>query len=99
MSQVLNDKLQTAFGRFRAGDLAGTERLCGEILAEAQGDPGALHLLGVVRLMGGAADEAAALITQALQGRPSDPTMLEHLGIARLATRNFLAAETAFRGA
>jgi predicted O-linked N-acetylglucosamine transferase (SPINDLY family) len=99
MSQILAEKLQAAFGRFRAGDLPEAERLCGEILEESRSDAGALHLLGVVRLMGGGADEAATLITRALEGSPGNPTMLEHLGLARLATRNFVAAETAFRGA
>ena len=99
MSQTLSEKFQAAVGRFRAGDLPEAERLCGEILKEAKSDSGALHLLGVVRLMGGSAGEGVTLITRALEASPGNPTMLEHLGLARLATRNYVAAETAFRGA
>jgi predicted O-linked N-acetylglucosamine transferase (SPINDLY family) len=99
MSKVLPEKLRNAFRRFQARDLAGAERLCGEVLSEAPRHPDALHLLGVVRLAGGNAGEAVTLINQALEGRSRDAAMLENLGVAHLALRNFTAAEALFREA
>ena len=93
------EKLQAAFGRFQARDLAGAARLCGEVLKDAPRHPEALHLLGVVRLAGGNADEAASLIRQALEGNPRDAAMLENLGVAQFVLRNFIAAENLFRDA
>ena len=90
-------KMREAFGRFQAQDLAGAERLCGEVLKEAPRHPDAMHLLGVVRLAAGRAGEAASLIAGALEGKPRDPVALEHLGLARAAQENYAAAEAAFR--
>jgi len=95
----LTEKLQTAFGRLQARDLAGAARLCGEVLSAAPGHRDALHLLGVVRLAGGNADEAASLIKKALEGGPSDAAMLENLGLAHFVLRNYATAEMLFRDA
>jgi predicted O-linked N-acetylglucosamine transferase (SPINDLY family) len=91
------ENLRTAFGRLQVQDLAGAERLCGEILRETPRHPDALHLLGVVRLAGGNAGDAVSLINQALEGRSRDAAMLENLGVAHLALRNFATAEALFR--
>lgn len=99
MSNAQNRIMERALASFRARDLAGAEQACNEILREAPRDPGALHLLGVVRLVSGNADEAATLISRALEGNAGDTAMLEHLGVARLALRDYFAAETAFRQA
>ena len=93
------EKLRAAHGCFQARNLAGAERLCGEILRAAPDNADALHLLGVVRLMTGNADEALTLIARALEGDPRNATMLEHLGVARLALRDYSTAEAAFRQA
>jgi protein O-GlcNAc transferase len=93
------EKLRAAFGRLQARDLAGAARLCGEVLSDAPGHRDALHLLGVVRLAGGNADEAASLIGKALEGGPSDVAMLENLGLAHFVLRNYATAETLFRDA
>ena len=74
-STLLDQKLHAAFGRFQARDLMGAERLCEEVLRESPVNPDALHLLGVVRLAGGNADEAVSLIGQALMGNPRDAAM------------------------
>ena len=92
-------KLQQAFGRFNARDLAGTERLCGEILGAEPRHADALHLLGVVRMMSGKPQEAASLIGRALEVAPRDAAMRENLGMAKAALGDFGAAETAFRQA
>jgi protein O-GlcNAc transferase len=99
MSIQPSEKLREAYGRLNAGDLAGAERLCGEVLRKAPRHPDALHLLGVARLAGGSPAEAATLIGRALEGSPGNATMLEHLGLAHLALRRPERAESAFRDA
>jgi len=96
---AMTEKLQAAFGRFQAQDLAGAARLCGEVLSEAPGHREALHLLGVVRLAGGDAGEAALLIRKALDGGAPDVAILENLGVAHLVLRNYAIAEKTFRDA
>jgi len=99
MSKELPEKLQAAFGRFQAQDLAGAERLCREVLQDAPRDPNALHLLGMLRLSAGSASEAVSLITQALKDNPRNAAMLENLGMAQLLLRNYVTAESRFRDA
>lgn len=99
MPSPIEEKLRAAFQRFQRQDLAGAERLCGEVLGETPRHPDALHLLGVVRLAGGNAGDAVSLIKQALEGRARDATMLENLGVAHLALKNFTSAEALFREA
>jgi predicted O-linked N-acetylglucosamine transferase (SPINDLY family) len=99
MLNEMAEKLRAAFGRLQARDLAGAARLCGEVLSDAPGQRDALHLLGVVRLAGGDASEAASLIRKALDGGAPDAAMLENLGSAHLVLRNYARAETLFRDA
>jgi len=99
MAKDLTGKLREALGRFHAQDLAGAERLCGEILARLPNHPEALHLRGVMRLMGGNAREAVSLLGKAVKGRPDDTAALENLGVAFLALPDSVSAETAFRKA
>lgn len=99
MSKDLTETLREAFTRFSAQDLAGTERLCRGILDEAPGNPNALHLLGVVRLLCGSASEAIELLAEASQRNPFDPVIFENLGVAYLALAEHRKAETAFRHA
>ena len=95
----LTEKLQTAFGRFQARDLAGAERLCGDVLGQDPDHPDALHLLGMVRLAAGRAEDAVALLGRALGESPRDAVLLENLGLAHLATREYGQAETVLRRA
>jgi predicted O-linked N-acetylglucosamine transferase (SPINDLY family) len=99
MSRPIAEKLQLAFGRFSARDLAGTERLCAEILRAVPHHPDALHLLGVVHMVSGRPREAVSFIDRALEVAPRDAAMQENLGMARVALGDFGAAETAFRQA
>jgi protein O-GlcNAc transferase len=99
MSTLPAEKLREAYGRLNAGDLAGAERLCAEVLRKAPRHPDALHLLGVVRLAGGSPAEAVTLIGRALEASPGNAPMLEHLGLAHLALNNPERAESAFREA
>ena len=82
MAGMLNEKLREAFGRLNAGDAAGAERLCGEILKQAPGNADALHLLGVVRLMTGNVGDAVSLLKQAATAKPGDPAIHLNLGNA-----------------
>jgi tetratricopeptide (TPR) repeat protein len=97
MSRALDKRLREALERFHAQDLAGSVRLCREILRQVPKHPDALHLLGIVRLTGGNAQEAVTLLNKAIEAKPGDPAMLENLGVAYLATGNPAAAETMLR--
>lgn len=99
MAKDLTGKLREAFGRFRVQDIAGAERLCGDILKRAPDHPEALHLMGVMRLMGGNAREALSLLRKAVKGSPHDTAALENLGVAFLAIQDSVSAESAFRQA
>jgi protein O-GlcNAc transferase len=92
-------KLQQAFGRFNAGDLAGADRLCGEALATDPGSGDALHLQGVIRLMGGRTGDALELLGRAAGIKPGDAAVLENLGVANLAAGRPAQAAAAFRQA
>lgn len=95
----LDDRLRTAFERLRAGDSAGVERECVEVLKAAPGQADALHLLGMARLTSGRIDEAVELIGQARAGRPQDVAMLENLGLAYLMKGAHAEAERTLREA
>jgi tetratricopeptide (TPR) repeat protein len=99
MAANLQRKLRAVHANLQAGDWAGAERLCRELLARAPKNPDALHLLGAARLGAGHPGEAAVHIGTALQLDARNPVMLEHLGLAKLALRDYPAAETAFRRA
>jgi len=99
MSSRLERKFRDAVSCFQARDLAGAERLCRAILGKAPRHPEALHLLGMVRLAGGNAREAVALIERAVERDPRNPAVLESLGVARLADGDAVVAETVFRRA
>ncbi len=92
-------KAQEALARFHAGDRGGAERACEQILRYAPRHPPALHLLGMLRLTGGDAREAVALLTRAAQSNPEDPALLENLGLAHLVAREHGKAEAAFQRA
>jgi tetratricopeptide (TPR) repeat protein len=67
---------------YQAGDLAGAERLCLDVLRADPGQADALIVLGAVRHRGGRLAEAQALYEQALSLRPDHPEAHNHLGIA-----------------
>src|SRR5882672_7685112 len=99
MSNSMADKLQQAFACFNAQNLVGTERFCREILGGEPGHAGALHLLGMVRLVSDQPHEAVSLIGRALEANPRDPTVIENLGLAHLASKDYKQAEVLFRRA
>jgi len=91
--------LQQAYARFNAGDVAGAERLCNELLSTDSKNPGALDLLGVMNLMSGRPEAALAYLSRAAAVSPADGAIIEHLGLANLAAGRFVEAESAFRRA
>ncbi len=92
-------EVKSGWELYQRGDWAGAERCCQNILSASPTYGGALGLLGILRLTTGRADEAAALLTQALKGKPRDATLLGALGLARLMQGDAGAAEKALRGA
>jgi predicted O-linked N-acetylglucosamine transferase (SPINDLY family) len=89
------EKLQEAFGRFNDGDIAAAERLCTEVLRRVPANTDALHLLGVIRMMSGAASAAIPLLITASAAKPRDAAILENLGLAHLMAQEYARAEAA----
>ena len=89
------EKLQEAFGRFNDGDIATAERLCTEVLRQAPVNADALHLLGLIRMMSGAASAAIPLLINASAAKPRDAAILENLGLAHLMAQEYARAEAA----
>lgn len=92
-------KLREAFGCFQQGDLAGAERLCDQVLKKAPANADALHLLGVLRLMGGRGGDAVKLLARASAIKPDDLRILDNLGLAYLSNSEFSNAEAVLRRA
>src|SRR5512133_3572428 len=99
MSASLNRKLQQARDRLQAGDVAGTERVCRDILQQAPRNPEACWLLGMSQLMSGRVDEGAALLERVIAVAPDHGPALEHLGLARLMLAQYADAERVLRKA
>lgn len=66
----LQQALARAHGLFVAGDLAGAESVLQHVLAEAPGEPNALHLLAGIKRRGGHTLEALACFDAALERAP-----------------------------
>ncbi len=99
MSAVLIRKLSQAQERLQAGDAAGAQRLCEEVLARAPRNPDALCLLGISLLMTARPRDAIAPLTQALAAQPRHGAALENLGLAHLMLGEFTDAERALDAA
>jgi protein O-GlcNAc transferase len=99
MSASLNRKLQQARDRLQAGDIAGTERVCRDILQQAPRNPEACWLLGMSQLMSGRIADGADLLERVITVAPDHGPALEHLGLARLMLAQYDAAEHVLRKA
>ena len=99
MSAALQRKLGQAHERLRAGDAAGAQLLCREVLQRAPRNPDALVLFAVTLLMGGCARDAIAPLEQALAAQPRHGVALENLGLANLMLGNFTEAQRALQSA
>jgi protein O-GlcNAc transferase len=99
MAAITELEIKAGWDLYRRGDWAGAERCCQKVMAVAPSHGGALGLLGILRLTAGRADEAAALLMQALKSKPRDAMLLGGLGLARLMQADAPGAEQALRSA
>ncbi|MEO8441684.1 MAG: tetratricopeptide repeat protein [Betaproteobacteria bacterium] len=99
MSAALQRKLGQAHERLRAGDAAGAQHLCREVLQRAPRNPDALVLLAVTLLMAGRARDAITPLEQALAAQPRHGMACENLGLAYLMLGDFAAAQRALQSA
>ena len=83
----------------RAGDIAGAERLCREILETDPDDANARGLLGAACLSTGRLDEAAGHLEQAIRLNPAFAAAHANLGFARALGRRLDEAVAHFRQA
>ncbi|WP_372399211.1 tetratricopeptide repeat protein [Azospirillum sp. HJ39] len=81
MDQI-EQTLAVATEHHRAGRTAEAERLYRDVLDASPGHPDALHLLGVIALQSGRAEEAVDRIGQAVAGDDSSPLFHANLGHA-----------------
>jgi predicted O-linked N-acetylglucosamine transferase (SPINDLY family) len=99
MSAALQRKLGQAHERLQAGDAAGAQLLCREVLQRAPRNPDALVLFAVTLLMTGRARDAISPLEQALAAQPRHGIALENLGLAHLMLGNFAEAQRALHSA
>ncbi|MDC9824127.1 tetratricopeptide repeat protein [Devosia sp. ZB163] len=66
----------------QAGRDTAAEALYAQVLARDPNQPGANHLLGVIRLKQGRAAEAVDFISRSVRQKPRDPQYLSNLGVA-----------------
>ncbi len=81
MDQI-EQTLAVATEHHRAGRTAEAERLYRDVLDASPGHPDALHLLGVIALQSGRAEEAVDRIAQAVAGDDGSPLFHANLGHA-----------------
>src|SRR5437764_15191946 len=93
------DLLATAASFHRQGNLGQAERIYRQVLNEEPNNVDALHLLGVVAHQSGKQDAAIALIQQALEQNPGEPTIHSNLASALVAVGRFDEAEASCRTA
>src|SRR5580700_10429059 len=91
--------LEQAKALHKAGKLAAAEPLYREFVAANPGHAEGLHMLGVLHLQGGRADEAIELIGRAVVIEPGNPAYQANLGSALAARQQFEAAIEHFRRA
>ena len=99
MSALSNRKLKQVQERLQAGDFAGAEFHCEEVLRQAPRNPEALFMLGVSRIALGKARDAIQPLKLVLAGEPRNGGALEHLGLAHLMLGEYVDAEKALREA
>ncbi|MGA1858100.1 tetratricopeptide repeat protein [Azospirillum sp. 11R-A] len=95
MDQI-EQTLAVATEHHRAGRTAEAERLYRDVLDASPGHPDALHLLGVIALQSGRADEAVDRIAQAVAGDDGSPLFHANLGHALHASGRHREAAMSF---
>ncbi|MBY6264490.1 tetratricopeptide repeat protein [Azospirillum sp. 412522] len=95
MDQI-EQTLAVATEHHRAGRTAEAERLYRDVLDASPGHPDALHLLGVIALQSGRAQEAVDRIAQAVAGDDGSPLFHANLGHALHASGRHREAALSF---
>ncbi len=88
--------LRSATAHITAKELQKAEDLVRNVLTTKPRNPTALHLLGVIALQNGKADQAASLFRQAIAEKGDDPAFHLYLGKALAALDQAQGAEKAF---
>ncbi|MGA7179157.1 MAG: sulfotransferase [Thiobacillaceae bacterium] len=91
--------LQAALDHARSGNLAEAERLSERLLAQANVEAGARHLLGVIRNIQGRYAEAEPLLRQAIAEQPAIAKYHSNLGNALRGLERLDEAEASYRTA
>ena len=97
MSALSARKLKQVQERLQAGDFAGAEYHCEEVLKQAPRNPEALYLLGVTRVALGKVRDAVSPLQLVVAAEPRHGGALEHLGLAHLVLGEFPEAERVLR--
>ena len=90
------DPLAQALAHHQSGHLADAEALYRDILTRAPQHYDAQHMLGVLHLQTGRAQDALSLITEAIRLNAADPIAFNHQGQAFAALGHFDAAFDSF---
>jgi len=95
----IQQAMNSALAHHQAGRLAEAEALYRKILGKAPGNPGALHMLGVLAAQVGRNDLAVELISKALREAPDNAACYSNLGEACRSLGQLDKAVTNFRRA
>jgi tetratricopeptide (TPR) repeat protein len=77
---TMDGTIAGAAAALERGDLAGAERAAQAALANSPAHPGALHVLGLVRVRQGRLNDGLVFMAQALQVQPRQPQLLLNFG-------------------
>ena len=97
--QVIRDVFERGLGHHQAGRLEEAKQLYKQTLAREPRHSDALHLLGVLALQGGNAEEAIQLIGRAIAVQGQNPAYHANLAQAFLALQRIDDAQAAFQRA
>ncbi len=91
--------LDIAIKLHQSGDIDAAERAYRKILAAKPSEPGALHLLGVIRQQQGRHEEAVELIGQAIAINPNQAVYQNNYGAALYSLGRYADAKASFQRA
>ena len=95
-SAALKALFDNAAVRYQAGDLAGAERLCREILQSNPQHAAALHQLGLIAAQAGDLDAALRYLNAAIAAEPAAAEAVLHLAQIRMARGEMREAITCY---
>lgn len=98
-TDALANLLHSAIVHFNAGELVQAETLCRTVLKRQRDNPDGWHLLGMIALRHGNADEAVSCIKKCSVREPGNAAALCNLGVAYKALGRLSEAAAAFEKA